>query len=207
MVRTFAPSADNANMVQDFTALPSTWTTQAPHWDVSQPTWVPVRRRFSRRYWTSSVRVSTSAVTGLPFTVMETVGMMAPPHNYGPKGPFFQANGSSRDGKGRNRIVFARMCIGMGANLTRGAGRGQGNWLRRGRVPEAPLAASWGRSWKLSARPCGRIGHAPQLGHREASRARRCHSRSRRDRALPLWLDQIGRASGRGRGEISVVAG
>src|SRR5262249_43663196 len=69
-------------------AWPSTWTTQAPHWEVSQPTCVPVRRRFSRRYCTKSVRVSTSAVTGLPFTVIETVGMVLPPQNCGPK-PFF----------------------------------------------------------------------------------------------------------------------
>ena len=32
-------------MVQDFTALPSTCTTQAPHCEVSQPTCVPVRPR------------------------------------------------------------------------------------------------------------------------------------------------------------------
>src|ERR1051325_341822 len=114
MVRTFAPSADNANMVQDFTALPSTWTTQAPHWDVSQPTWVPVRRRFSRRYWTSSVRVSTSAVTGLPFTVMETVGMMAPPHNYGPKGPFFRRTDLAATAKGEIASFSPACALGWG---------------------------------------------------------------------------------------------
>ena len=43
MVVTLAPSAWTASMVQDFTDLPSTWTTQAPHWLVSQPTCVPVR--------------------------------------------------------------------------------------------------------------------------------------------------------------------
>src|SRR5437588_12968003 len=75
MVTTFAPSACQANMVQDFTALPSTWTTQAPHCEVSQPTWVPVSRSPSRRYWTSKVRASASAVTALPFTVIETFGI------------------------------------------------------------------------------------------------------------------------------------
>jgi hypothetical protein len=35
------------------------------------------------------VRISTSAVTGLPFTVIETVGMIAPPpQNCGPKAAF-----------------------------------------------------------------------------------------------------------------------
>src|SRR5215469_13128082 len=62
-------------MVQDLTDLPSRWTTQAPHWLVSQPTCVPVRPRFSRRNCTSSVRPSTLPVTVLPFTVMDTAGI------------------------------------------------------------------------------------------------------------------------------------
>ncbi len=78
-----ALACDSASIVQDFTAWPSTWTTQAPHWLVSQPTWVPVRRRFSRRNCTSSVRGSTSPVTALPFTVMDTVAMGIPPVNPG----------------------------------------------------------------------------------------------------------------------------
>ena len=73
MVSTSAPSAITASVVQDFTALPFTCTTQAPHWEVSQPTWVPVRRRFSRRNWTSSVRGSTFAEWTVPFTVIETL--------------------------------------------------------------------------------------------------------------------------------------
>jgi len=56
---TSCPSAITASVVQDFTALPSRCTTQAPHCEVSQPTWVPVSRRFSRRNCTSSVRGST----------------------------------------------------------------------------------------------------------------------------------------------------
>src|SRR4029077_18641282 len=75
MVVTFVPSACQANIVHALTALPSTWTTQAPHCEVSQPTWVPVSRRPSRRYWTSRVRASASAVTALPFTVIETFGI------------------------------------------------------------------------------------------------------------------------------------
>src|SRR6188768_4580913 len=75
MVVMVAPSACQANMVQAFTALPFMWTTQAPHCEVSHPTWVPVRRRPSRRYCTSRVRASASAVTALPFTVIETFGI------------------------------------------------------------------------------------------------------------------------------------
>src|SRR3954465_15851202 len=75
IVRPSCPSAITASVVQDFTALPSTCTTQAPHWEVSQPTWVPVSRRFSRRNWTSSARGSTLALTGLPFTIREILAI------------------------------------------------------------------------------------------------------------------------------------
>ena len=53
--RDLAPSAWTASIVQLLTALPSTRTVHAPHWLVSQPTWVPVSPRSSRRNWTSSV--------------------------------------------------------------------------------------------------------------------------------------------------------
>ena len=43
------PDAWTASMVHDLTALPSTWTTQAPHCEVSQPTCVPVSPRCSLR--------------------------------------------------------------------------------------------------------------------------------------------------------------
>src|SRR5262245_41942212 len=75
MVLTSWPSAITASVVQDFTALPSRCTTQAPHCEVSQPTWVPVSRRFSRRNWTSKVRGSTLALTGLPFTIREILAI------------------------------------------------------------------------------------------------------------------------------------
>src|SRR5690348_13877187 len=75
MVVTLAPLAWTANRVQDLTDLPSTCTTQAPHWLVSQPTWVPVSPRFSRRNWTRRVRPSTAPEAAWPFTVMETVGI------------------------------------------------------------------------------------------------------------------------------------
>src|SRR6204780_748899 len=73
---TLAPSACTASMVQLLTLSPLTMTTQAPHWLVSQPTWVPVSPRISRRNWTSKVRGSTVPDTFLPFTVMDTLGMV-----------------------------------------------------------------------------------------------------------------------------------
>src|SRR5450432_3235466 len=75
MVRTSWPSAITASVVQDVTALPSRWTTQAPHCEVSQPTWVPVSRRFSRSNWTRRVRGSILAFTGLPFTIREILAI------------------------------------------------------------------------------------------------------------------------------------
>src|SRR5713226_2667573 len=77
IVSTLRPSACTAKSVQALTASPSTWTTQAPHWLVSQPTWVPVRPRVSRNSCTNSVRPSTVAVAGLPFTVRLTVFCIA----------------------------------------------------------------------------------------------------------------------------------
>src|SRR5205807_7283253 len=82
MVVTFAPSTCQTNTVQDLTALPSTCTTQAPHCDVSQPTWVPVSRRFSRRNCTRRVRGSMLALTGLPFTIREILAIQHSFHLY-----------------------------------------------------------------------------------------------------------------------------
>src|SRR5947209_10399255 len=75
MVLTSCPSAITTSVVQAFTALPSRCTTQAPHCEVSQPTWVPVSRKFSRKNCTSSVRGSTLALTGLPFTIREILAI------------------------------------------------------------------------------------------------------------------------------------
>src|SRR6266571_3636746 len=75
MVLTSCPSAITTSVVQDLTALPSRCTTQAPHCEVSQPTWVPVSRRFSRSNCTSRVRESTLAFTGLPFTIREILAI------------------------------------------------------------------------------------------------------------------------------------
>src|SRR3982074_1949997 len=79
MVVTLARSACPTSTVHDLTARPSICTTQDPHWLVSQPTWVPVRFRWSRRRLTRSVRSSTSAETALPFTVNLTVDTLRPP--------------------------------------------------------------------------------------------------------------------------------
>ena len=58
-----------ASMVQDLTARPSTWTVQAPHCAVSQPTCVPVSARSSRSHCTSRVSGDTSRLTARPLTV------------------------------------------------------------------------------------------------------------------------------------------
>src|SRR5690625_855925 len=81
-----APSQAMAKTVQDFTLSPSTWTVQAPHWLVSQPTCVPVSPNPSRRNWTRSVLPSTSPETGLPFTTIETVAIFLPPCISGARG-------------------------------------------------------------------------------------------------------------------------
>src|SRR6187401_392583 len=75
MVVTWQPSAWTASRVQLLALWPSTWTVQAPHWLVSQPTCVPVRLRCSRRKWTRSSLGSTSAFRTLPLTVIETCAM------------------------------------------------------------------------------------------------------------------------------------
>ena len=43
------PLACTASTVQDLTVVPSIRTVQAPHCEVSQPMWVPVRPACSRR--------------------------------------------------------------------------------------------------------------------------------------------------------------
>jgi hypothetical protein len=59
--------------VQLFTASPLNRTTQAPHWLVSQPMWVPVRFNFSRNNSETSVAGSTSTVRDRPLTVKLTI--------------------------------------------------------------------------------------------------------------------------------------
>src|ERR1700738_2888553 len=66
------PWAWTRNTVQDFTGRPSRSTVQAPQWLVSQPLWVPVRRRVSRIRCTSRRRGSTSASWLSPLTATLT---------------------------------------------------------------------------------------------------------------------------------------
>src|SRR5689334_9625971 len=94
IVVTLAPSQAAASTVHDFTALPSRCTTQAPHWLVSQPTCVPVSRKFSRRNCTSSVLGSMSAPAALPFTVMATLALDVPRAGCGADAPVPAAGAS-----------------------------------------------------------------------------------------------------------------
>ena len=71
-VRTSCPPAMAASTVHDLTGSPSSQTTQVPQLLVSQPQWVPVRPRWSRRKCTSSSRPSISRVTSSPLTVIVT---------------------------------------------------------------------------------------------------------------------------------------
>src|SRR5690349_9631370 len=64
-----APSAWTPRIVQDFTETPSSSTVQAPHEDVSQPTFVPVSASLSRRTCTNRSRGSTSSSCCVPLTV------------------------------------------------------------------------------------------------------------------------------------------
>src|SRR6201996_937690 len=91
MVVMSEPSARTANMVQDFTDMPSISTVQAPQWVVSHPIWVPVICRFSRMKCTSSVRGSTRPSTSLPFTFMVTwVFAISCPPSHGFRGGALQ---------------------------------------------------------------------------------------------------------------------
>src|SRR5471032_284112 len=74
-------------MLHDLIARPSRWTVHAPHWAVSQPMCVPVRRNSSRRNWTSRMWGSTVAVTALPLTVrlMLSAMLLSPSGDKQPK--------------------------------------------------------------------------------------------------------------------------
>src|SRR5258708_6108620 len=128
MVVISAPSICQAKTVQAFTALPLICTTQAPHCDVSQPTWVPVSRRCSRRYCTRRVRGSTSPVTALPFTVIATADM-AFLLEIRPKASFFAPTGEAGGGSGQNRVDFAPDCEFEQVNSEPPAhGRSRASW-------------------------------------------------------------------------------
>ena len=108
------PSAWTAKMVHDLALRPSTSTVHAPHWLVSQPTWVPVKFNCSRRKWTSSIRGSTCAVRRLPFTVMDTRVIVAPrgPPSLQQAGD--QGSGSGVQGSGGSRFLVLRLLRASG---------------------------------------------------------------------------------------------
>src|SRR6516165_3876615 len=120
MVVTFAPSTCQTKTVQDLTALPLTCTTQAPHCEVSQPTWVPVSRRFSRKYCTRRVRGSTSPVTALPFTVNATAVMASSSKSF--FAPTREAGGGS--GQSRGDLPWDPHSNKSTLNLRRTTGQG-----------------------------------------------------------------------------------
>ena len=73
MVRISAPAAWTASMRQERALSPLTSTVQAPQTPCSQPTWVPVSPRPSRRKSLSSVRGSHAAARRSPLTTSSTV--------------------------------------------------------------------------------------------------------------------------------------
>src|SRR5262249_26395212 len=85
-------------------------------------------RKCSRRNWTRSVRESTSAVTALPFTVMDTAGM-AFLLGLG-RTPGFSHRILDPAGKTtRNRRVFAHFAVWNKSHLNLDRKRGQGRRL------------------------------------------------------------------------------
>src|SRR6201987_4626022 len=63
------PWAVTTNVKHDSTRLPSTWTVQAPQAPRSQPFFVPVKSKRSRRASSNVTRGSTFNLLGLPLTV------------------------------------------------------------------------------------------------------------------------------------------
>ena len=72
MVVTFLPATSDIVVWQERTALPSTWTVQAPHRPEPQPNLVPVSLRCSRTTQSSGVSASTSTLCAVPLTVNAT---------------------------------------------------------------------------------------------------------------------------------------
>src|SRR6185437_797688 len=161
--------------------------TQAPHCEVSQPTWVPVSRRFSRRNCTSKVRASTSPVTGLPFTVMDTAGMSSSqfrgqkalflPQPYRASalqirnhvdsgqnglGTRISLNPDCSPGQGIRRRIAARACRDATPyeNLTEPSARSRLDFVTRQDGGDFPcVSKSWraSRRWRWRRRACWRF--------------------------------------------------
>ena len=72
MVVTFLPVTSLRLVWHERTALPSTWTVQAPHSPEPQPNLVPVNFRCSRTTQSTGVSGAASTLTALPLIVNET---------------------------------------------------------------------------------------------------------------------------------------
>src|SRR5690606_29709709 len=107
MVVISAPDAWASSMLHDLTALPFSSTVHAPHWAVSQPTWVPVSLRCSRSAWTSSVWGAASTVTALPLTLSGTCMVVScvvsRGHHSEPCAPGEVLRGNPETGRARDR--------------------------------------------------------------------------------------------------------
>jgi hypothetical protein len=62
----------------DFALRPSISTVQAPHWLVSQPMWVPVRLRCSRKKCAKQQARLDVCLAHLPLTVIEPESCLRP---------------------------------------------------------------------------------------------------------------------------------
>src|SRR5215472_994038 len=71
----FRPETVETRVVQERVASPSTCTVQAPHSDMPQPNFVPVRPSVSRNTHKSGVSGATSTDRSFPFTVNEMASM------------------------------------------------------------------------------------------------------------------------------------
>src|SRR5437899_1875390 len=73
MVMIDLPSTSETGIAQERTALPSTWTVQAPHDAMPQPNLVPVIFRCSRKTHNNGVLPSTATSLRWPLTVSATM--------------------------------------------------------------------------------------------------------------------------------------
>src|SRR3954468_12167713 len=119
-----------ASTVQDLTGWPSSWTTQVPQFEVSQPQWVPVNRSSSHRKCTSSSRGSTSRVCAAPLTVTVicTSGLLAGSTALGAGGGPAQRSGGELAGQVA-LVVLRPALVGDRAHVLGGDPPGRGERL------------------------------------------------------------------------------
>src|SRR5436190_19072470 len=75
MVVTFLPATSDIVVWHERTALPSTWTVQAPHRPEPQPNLVPVSFKCSRTTQSKGVSDSASTLAALPLIVNAVAAM------------------------------------------------------------------------------------------------------------------------------------